>query len=286
MKAILNYPVLSVLFALIFGVTSAWAESVSLSPEAWQRSPEAKLSQSGSSLRVKSLASSIWLVPQQRIHYKGSDVVDIAYKLRGGNLIVQANWFDADGSYLETTMLGKATYKGEQASFRVSGSRAATSTDSTYELKLWVEADMPSLTLESISINQGGARAPMLSVEDFEDSGDIRIKQDRDGSFQLELEGASGSILTQKRFSLSETPAWELNLQRITPSSAFSLQAIFWASDGTYLGHADLLKDETDPSEASIDLREVNTPATAANYSLKFWLSGTGASAVFSILED
>ncbi|MGE9292864.1 MAG: hypothetical protein ACQKBW_04565 [Puniceicoccales bacterium] len=275
----------SLIFASLLPLLSA-AEQFSLSPENWQSSSDAKLNTQDGLLRVKSLASSIWLVPSLRMDYADGDVVDIEYALRGGNLIVQANWFDPSGRFIETATLGKTTFSKTQAYFPVSPPANAQDA-STYELKLWVEADMPSLTLKSLNIKRGVKNLPLLSEHDFEKSSEISISQSKDGSLHFKAQGNNSatavSILTDRRFNLMDESMLDITVNDISPSSSFSLQAIYWSSTGTYLGHADILKDETNSLTKQVDISQLDPPADTTRYSFKIWLSGYHAEANVSI---
>ncbi|MGE9295067.1 MAG: hypothetical protein ACQKBV_02095, partial [Puniceicoccales bacterium] len=143
---------LSTSLAFIVAPLFVSADDISLNPSNWTANSDAKVTAQGDELRVKSLASSVWLAPAERIKYQQDDALEVQYALRGGNLIVQANWFDANGNYLETATLGKTTSDKDQALFRVAPSKQFVKAAEFYEVKLWIEADMPSLTLESLSI--------------------------------------------------------------------------------------------------------------------------------------
>lgn len=273
------------LFTASLALSAVAADVISLNSEQWTAAPEAKLSTANNQLRVKSLASSLWLVPSKRLSYEEGDVLELRYDLRGGNIIVQANWFGQSGQFLETTTLGKATSADDKALFRVTCSPESARLNPNYELKIWVEADMPSLTLQSIQVRQDVKRLPILSGKDFEASELIAVEELDRGALRLTLADSqeSGSVLTQKRFKLNEAGKVELEVDSVSISSAFSVQAIFWSDAGTYLGHADLLKDATHETKERIDFRRVDLPEGATQYSFKFWLSGTGASADVSL---
>ncbi|GHC12448.1 hypothetical protein [Cerasicoccus arenae] len=269
-------------------VCSAESITIPLAIDKWDVAREAKLGKADGELRVKSLASSVWLVPQERIRYEDGDVLDIRYVLRGGNLVFQLNWFDASGDFLETTTIGKATSAKNEAIFRVSCSDKVKEAGPQYELKIWIEADMPSLSIESIKIIRGVQNLPFLTKDDFESSDTISVSQLESGSLILEQAGSgqTSSILTQKRFSLKDASRLKIDIEDVAPSSAFSLQMIFWSDSGSYLGHVDILQDITTARSEVVDAGSLDVPAGATKYSFKLWLSGASASATLMLSED
>lgn len=272
------------LFLLILpliGGLSAATRSLSLDLEDWKFSPEVKTSTDNAHLQIKSLASSIWLAPETRLDYTERDVLDLRYALRGGNLVVQANWFDAGGQFLETTTLGQATAGDEKALFRVTCNEDLANTDLSYEIKIWVEANMPRLELESVRIYPETENRSLLSALDFENQGGVSVSEMPDGSLRLNLSETAdaGSVLSRKRLSPTQNGQLEIGVAEIAPDSAISVQMIFWSDDGQYLGYTDLLKDVTQVTKRDIDVDAIQESTDAAHYSFKLWLSGASASA-------
>ena len=280
-----------VCIALLLGraiASAGTSEPISLTPESWQGAPSVRLSEQDGHLRIKSLDSSIWFGPRGRISHGKGDVVSVDYRLRGGNLVVQANWFDGSGKFLETADLGQTNSDKRTAMFRVEGSDSLPKQGLFYELKFWVEADMPSLELRSLSIDRGVGAIPLFSAQDFEGSDSIEVSTTSSGLLAFRNVGtvSPGSIVTSKTLKRSGLDTVRIKVASVSPSTAFSIQAIYWSGSGTYLGYGDLLKDVTNVTETTVDFESLEMPEGTQKIGFKFWLSGQAATAEVEMSQE
>ena len=255
-----------VCIALLLGraiASAGTSEPISLTPESWQGAPSVRLSEQDGHLRIKSLDSSIWFGPRGRISHGKDDVVSVDYRLRGGNLVVQANWFDGSGKFLETADLGQTNSDKRTAMFRVEGSDSLPKQGLFYELKFWVGA------------------IPLFSAQDFEGSDSIEVSTASSGllAFRNVSTVSPGSIVTSKTLKRSGLDTVRIKVASVSPSTAFSIQAIYWSGSGTYLGYGDLLKDVTNVTETTVDFESLEMPEGTQKIGFKFWLSGQAATA-------
>lgn len=263
--------------AATFSLSHANEISISNASSAWEADENTRLSNSSGALAAKSLASNTWLSPESTFDYEPDTSLNIEYQLRSGNIIIQANWFDANGNYIETTKLGTDTSENNTASFPVVKPETGESLE-TYRIKIWLEAELPSFELKSLSINKAAAptNQPLfMAKEDFEPAEGIDVKVLRDGSVELELteNSATKSIHTEKRYNIQRGEKLDVSLSEISMDTSFSMQILFWDAAGTYLSHLDVIKDATDP----VIIQTFSTssgPKGGSAYSIKFWLSG------------
>ncbi|WOO41844.1 hypothetical protein [Rubellicoccus peritrichatus] len=262
--------------------------NVSTDLSGWEWDEKAKLSGSTEGLVVKALSNNTWLSPKESFTYEPGTALKMEYQLRSGNVIVQANWFDLDGNYLETSKLGMDTSDNTTAQFSVVKPESAVYAK-TYRIKIWLEAELPSFELKSLAIAEGVAASKFLfqTPADFEPTDDLKVRILKDGAVDLELRGnsSSGSIHTASRFNIKSTKALSVMLDDISYGTSFSMQLLYWDASGTYLGHQDVLKDVTEVTgPAVIDMS--TAPKDVSTYSIKFWLSGyAGSSAEVKVSQ-
>jgi hypothetical protein len=251
------------------------SQDISLNAEQWESSHGTIIKNKGDSLTAKSIENTIWLSPVEMIPVVKNSTATLDYSLRSGNLIIQADWFDAEGSYLQTTDLDHSTAESTQVKFSINTTLAS---QASYRLKLWAEADMPNLRIDSLKISQETPvkKTTLLSKNDFEPTETISITVQPDGALQMGLLNShtTGTLLTLKHFDISKQGNLHFNLLNISESSSCSIQLLLWDIDGTYLGYIDALKDATDTSSSKVQLNASKLPEGSMSYSLKFWLSG------------
>ncbi|MDQ8193915.1 hypothetical protein QEH59_05735 [Coraliomargarita sp. SDUM461004] len=264
---------------LIISCCQLNAESLQLSlvPDKWEVSQSTITNSKQNTLTVKSINNSIWLSHKDLVSYVEGSVATLEYSLRSGNLVIQADWFNAEGNYLKTTNLHKSTSESKATSFKIN--KALPDTDSAYyRLKIWVEAEMPNLQIYTLELStQTTNQAALLQAsQDFEPTQEIDITFNQDGSLQFKLINSDTvkTLHTLKQFSIQEQNTLDIQLETITESSAFSVQLLLWDTAGTYLGYVDALKDMTEPNTVHIDLDNYQLPNGAFTYSIKFWLTG------------
>lgn len=274
------------------GLAAANITSISTKANNWEADENARLSDSSGGLKVKSMANNIWLEPKKSFPYTPETSLVMDYDLRSGNIIVQANWFDANGNYLETTRLGMDTSENTRAQFPIIPQEAGESAK-TYRIKIWLEAELPRFQLKSLSIQKASSTSSQSMLKannDFEPSENMSASITEDSMLEFELTGdsSSGNIHTKTRYNIKSDNSFNFALTKISANTSFSIQLLFWDAQGTYLGHKDILKDATKPeSPQTIQITGNLVPKNARAYSIKFWLAGQpGSSAKVRIEKN
>tara|TARA_R110002111_G_scaffold125529_1_gene190010 strand:+ start:541 stop:1401 length:861 start_codon:yes stop_codon:yes gene_type:complete len=257
---------------------------VSLAPQHWESSQSTVLNSKAEALTAKSMNNSIWLSPLEKLNFENETMGEIHYSLRSGNLVIQANWFDAAGNYLKTTDLNRSTAETGISKFVIAKPHSDEIAGTYYRLKFWVEADMPNLKIKNLKIGSKTQQPKSLlnKSQDFETSAGIEVFFHSDGTLQLNLTNSDRvqSILSAKKFDIETHQELNFHLDAITASSACSIQLLFWDNAGTYLNHLDVLKDATTSESVHTKLDDYQLPQGAQSYSIKFWLGGnSGTSA-------
>lgn len=279
---LIGYPAFLASALMMLSAHICFSKDLSLDPSNWESESKVKLSKSSDGLTVKSLSTSIWILQKQENDFEDDDSIAIEYDLRGGNLIIQANWFDSAGDFIESTTLGRTNSDEKKALYPLVSQRGGNISYARYMLKIWVEADMPSLTIQSLGIVKNVDDSLLVSANDFEKNDEVSVEAIKSGAIKIEKLGSGEvvSVLTEKRLEIREVPKITAEVEDISPSTAFSLQLIFWSNSGAFLGHADILKDITNSKSERIDVTSLGIPEGADAYSLKCWLSGAMGSSV------
>lgn len=256
----------------------------SLTPESWESNPSTILNAKKDTLTIKSIQSSIWVSPTDVVNFVEGSVAKVDYSLRSGNLIIQANWFDAEGAYLKTSELHRSNSESRTTSFDIIKPESDNAPIVSYRLKIWIEADMPNMEILSfrISTEEPQAEALLQSSNDFEATNDIVVSFNPDNSMQFSLVNSDSvkTLHTLKRFSVQERDKFDLHLEQISASSSFSIQLLLWDAEGTYLGYIDVLKDATEAKSVRVHLTDYALPTGSEAYSIKFWLNGNSKTTV------
>lgn len=257
------------------GLCRAAPLTISNAPGGWDHSPGTQLSESGGALHAKSMESAIWISPKAMLTYQPKTGLTVDYKLRGGNIIAQADWFDANGTFIGTSELGRGTAANTRLITAIAAEENAGRKAKSFRLKLWVEADMPRLTLNSVRLVSAPGKKPMLQQNDFANGQNLTANIKPDGDIELTLlsEG-SHALNAAKRFDVADDQAFDVSVDSLTAHTACSVQLIFWDENGTYLGYHDVFKDATKSATSKVMLAELPLPEGTESYSFKFWLTG------------
>ena len=240
-------------------------------------------------------AESGWAAPRERVDSAPGAMLRVQpTAIEGGTLVLQIEWFDATGRFLQAvealTMSEPSAKPVERklAEFwpRVSGEQEQEQGPTRFRVKLWLSGDECKAVLRTLVIT-APRRWSEESVRLVRAYGprsrwkpDPGMKADAAGdSLILRLEpgrpkGFAGLVLTE-RVDFTPRGVIMLDLPAVRRGSV-SLQAVCFDDTGAYIESVDLLKDITTAGLTEIPMRLYASliPKGTATLEFKLWLAG------------
>lgn len=252
---------------------------VDLDPTAWNSAPEFEAVREGNLLVLRGAGESGWAAPRMSWPTARSLDLSLEGSPEGGQLIVQAEWFDRSGVMVAAVEV-----------FRISGSSIQThgaplkapEGATSFGLKFWMEGSPAKASLARLTITRTpdgsspSEPAHRVAPDNTRVQTDAGLSYESRGSdWRLMLQEGTPYAGVHLDNPVDVRPGLRLLLpvMEVPSGASISMQIMKWSGDGSFLGEIDALKDITEAGDYEFALPEEWDDPRPSRITAKIWIS-------------